>query len=677
MTQSASETRKRTVDFAGNRAGSGNGEDKHDAAGEGAAAKHRPAAQTGAPSEGDAPEAAESVTSLDMVLVDGARGPLRRLLPPARTTLRFARSLAGRPDVVARRSGEFAKELGRVVAGRSEVAPHKKDKRFADPAWSGNPLLRRVMQAHIATAQTAAKLVEEADLDWQDDERIRFSLTNLVAALAPSNTPLNPLLWKAVIDTGGRNAVTGIRRMASDLLSPPRVPSMVEPDAFTVGEDLAVTPGAVVFRSDVLELIQYEPTTPRVRAVPLLMVPPTINKFYIADLAPGRSIVEYYVNSGQQVFMVSWRNPDERHAEWGMDAYGRAVLDAMDAVEQITGSRQVALQAFCSGGIITSMLLAHLAVRGQLDRVAAASFAVTVLDWDRAGTVSALMDPEAVREATERSRREGGLGGRPGGHGAVAAEGLPRRRLAGRGVRVAAAQRPGLELLGQQLPAGQAAGGLRHPLLERRHGPDERGSAPRLHRTGAEQRAHQAGRRHDARHAGGPLRRRRRHLRHRRDRRPPVPLAVLLPDDAAARRGEPVRPVDQRAHRLAGESADQPEVDLPGRGLDPGRPGGVAGAGGDDQGLVVAGLHGLARRALRGGDSGPGAPRGEPRGARRRTGDVCLRKVAGRHEVAGRPAVPRRGCGRSRSAAARCGSRSVGAPTRRPRRCCCSTASAP
>src|SRR3954471_13128852 len=407
MTQSASETRKRAVDFAGNRAGSG----KEESAGDDAAAKQRPAAQTGAPSEGDAPEAAESVTSLDMVLVDGARGPLRRLVPPARTTLRFARSLAGRPDVVARRSGEFAKELGRVVAGKSEVAPHKKDRRFADPAWSGNPLLRRVMQAHIATAQTAAKLVEDAGLDWQDDERIRFTLTNLVDALAPSNTPLNPLLWKAVIDTGGKSAVRGVRRAVGDLVSSPRVPSMVEPDAFTVGEDLAVTPGVVVFRTDVFELIRYRPTTPQVREVPLLMVPPTINKYYIADLAPGRSIAEHYVSTGQQVFMISWRNPDERHADWGLDTYGQAVLDAMGAVERATGSRRVSLQAFCSGGIITAMLLSHLAAQGQLDRVAAASFAVTVLDWARAGTIGALMNPEAVREATEKSRKKGYLDG--------------------------------------------------------------------------------------------------------------------------------------------------------------------------------------------------------------------------------------------------------------------------
>jgi polyhydroxyalkanoate synthase len=178
-----------------------------------------------------------------------------------------------------------------------------------------------------------------------------------------------------------------------------------------VGADLAATPGAVVFRTDVFELIRYRPTTETVRAVPLLMVPPTINKFYIADLAPGRSIVEHYLSAGQQVFMISWRNPDERHAAWDLDTYGQAILDAMDAVERATGQEKVALQAFCSGGIITSMLLAHLAETGGLDRVAGLSLAVTVLDWARAGTVSALMDEESVKAATEKSRKKGYLDG--------------------------------------------------------------------------------------------------------------------------------------------------------------------------------------------------------------------------------------------------------------------------
>src|SRR4051795_6246587 len=374
-------------------------------------------------------EATEAATGLDMILVDAARGPLRRLVPPAGTALRLGTALARPPGTGARRTGELARELGRITVGRSELAPGKKDKRFADPAWTGNPLLRWAMQAHLATARTAWELIEDADLDWQDDERIRFTATNLVDALAPSNLPVvNPLSLKAAIDTGGGSAIKGLGRMVRDLATAPRVPSMVEPDAFTVGEDLAATPGKVVFRTPVFELIRYTPTTETVREVPLLMVPPTINKYYIADLAPGRSIVEHYLNAGQQVFMISWRNPDERHAEWGLDTYGQAVLDSMDAGERATGSQRralaaraaverppgsgrVALQAFCSGGIITAMVLAPLAATGRQDRVAAASFAVTVLDWERAGTVSALMDEEAVKAATERSRKTGYLDG--------------------------------------------------------------------------------------------------------------------------------------------------------------------------------------------------------------------------------------------------------------------------
>ena len=359
-----------------------------------------------------AESAAEGALGLDMVLVDAARGPLRRMVPPASTALRFGAALARQPGTVARRTGELARELGLITVGRSELAPGRKDKRFADPAWTGNPLLRRAMQTHLAAARATWELIEDADLDWQDDERIRFTATNLVDALAPSNVPvLNPLGWKALIDTGGRNVVHGLRRMATDLAAPPRVPSMVEPDAFSVGEDLAVTPGVVVFRTEVFELIRYHPTTETVREVPLVIVPPTINKYYITDLAPGRSIVEHYVAAGHQVFMISWRNPDERHAEWGLDTYGQALLDAMDAVEQASGSERVALQAFCSGGIITAMVLAHLAAQGRQDRVSAASFAVTVLDWSRAGTVSALMDEESVRAATEQSRQKGYLDG--------------------------------------------------------------------------------------------------------------------------------------------------------------------------------------------------------------------------------------------------------------------------
>ena len=365
------------------------------------------------PAPADAPEqAAEAATGLDLVLVDAARGPLRRLIPPAGTAVRFVSALASQPRTVTKRALALGQELGRIAVGRSELAAGAKDKRYADPAWTGNPVLRRAMQLHLAGARAAWELIGDADLDWQDDERIRFTATNLADALAPSNNPiLNPLTWKAAVDTGGLSVLRGLRRLASDLRTAPRVPSMVDPDAFTVGEDLAVTPGVVVLRTDVFELIRYRPSTPTVREVPLLVVPPTINKYYITDLAPGRSIVEHYVASGQQVFMMSWRNPDARHADWGLDAYGDAVLDAMDAVEKASGSAKVAVQGFCSGGIVAAMVLGHLAASGGLDRVSALSLAVTVLDWARAGTISALMDPAAVQAATEKSAQKGYLDG--------------------------------------------------------------------------------------------------------------------------------------------------------------------------------------------------------------------------------------------------------------------------
>jgi polyhydroxyalkanoate synthase len=309
-------------------------------------------------------------------------------------------------------TGQLVGEIGRIGLGRSEVAPGPKDKRYADPAWSGNPLLKRAMQAHLVTAKAATQLIDDAELPYADDERIRFSLTNIVEALAPSNNPLlNPLTWKTAIDTGGRSAVSGTRRLIRDLSSAPRVPSMVEPDAFQVGTDLARTPGVVVLRTPVFELIQYTPTTPAVHAVPLVMVPPTINKFYIADLAKGRSIVEHMVAGGKQVFMMSWRNPDARHADWGLDTYGQAVLDAMAAAERITGSEQTNLMSFCSGGIITAMVLGHLAAIGEQHRVSSVCFAVTVLDQARGGTAGAFLDEKSAKSAVRASAKKGYLDG--------------------------------------------------------------------------------------------------------------------------------------------------------------------------------------------------------------------------------------------------------------------------
>jgi polyhydroxyalkanoate synthase subunit PhaC len=349
---------------------------------------------------------------LDLLLGDAATGMLRRVNLGG-SGLRLAAALAARPRLVAGRGAQLAGELARIGIGRSQVQPSRRDRRFTDPAWAGNPLLRAAMQAYLATGESVAGVVAEAGLDDRDAERVNFVLTNLIDALSPSNNPLlNPAAVKAALDTGGGSTVAGLRHFLSDMAVSPRVPSMVEPDAFEVGVDLAVTPGSVVLRTPVFELIQYRPVTATVRQVPLLIVPPVINKYYVLDLAPARSLTEYLVGAGLQVFMISWRNPDARHAKWDLDTYGQAVLDAMDATERITGSDKTAVAGTCSGGIIAAMVAAHLAHLGQQDRIAALTLLVTVLDQAHAGLASAVIDERTVRLAAAASSARGYLDGR-------------------------------------------------------------------------------------------------------------------------------------------------------------------------------------------------------------------------------------------------------------------------
>jgi len=357
-------------------------------------------------------ELADRAAPLDVLLVDAALGPVRRLAPNS-STVRFAARLAGRPVTTGRRLGGLAAELARVAVGTSTMAPSTKDRRFGDPAWTRNPLLRRAVQAYLAAAGTAGQLGEDAHLDWRDDQRMRLLVENLVEAAAPSNVPLvNPASAKAAIDSAGLNLVRGGLTFLRDMVAPPRIPEMVDRSPFEVGRTIAVTPGAVVLRTEVLELIQYRPQTGRVREVPLVIVPPTINKYYALDLAPGRSLIEYLVQSGQQVFVISWRNPDARYADWGLDTYVQSVLDALDAVQGICGTDRSALLGVCSGGIIASVAAAHLAATGQQDRLAAFALLVTVLDNARAGAAAALADRRLAAAATALSRRRGYLDGR-------------------------------------------------------------------------------------------------------------------------------------------------------------------------------------------------------------------------------------------------------------------------
>jgi polyhydroxyalkanoate synthase subunit PhaC len=354
----------------------------------------------------------ELAARLDLLLTSATRPFVSRMMPDA-TWSHFGANLAKNPSAVAGRVGALTRELGTIAAGKSDRAPVRADKRFTDPAWQENPLLHRAMQAYLAAAETAQALLADAHLDWRDNERMRFVLDLVVEGLAPSNNPLiSPLGWKAMIDTGGLSAVRGLKAFARDMLSKPRVPAMVEPDAYTVGETVAITKGAVVLQTAMFELIQYAPQTDKVREVPLLIVPPAINKYYLMDIAPGRSMIEYFVKQGQQVFVISWRNPQARHKDWGFDAYGGAMIQAMDAVQKIAGTDRTHVLGTCSGGILAAMTAAHLYDIGQGDRLASINLSVTVLDQTRAGFAAAAMSDRAAQAAIEASRRKGYLDGR-------------------------------------------------------------------------------------------------------------------------------------------------------------------------------------------------------------------------------------------------------------------------
>jgi polyhydroxyalkanoate synthase subunit PhaC len=353
-------------------------------------------------------------SGLDVMLTDAVLegGGVGRFLKPSAAGRTIA-GLARHPRRAASDAGRFGVEMARVAAGHSEARPSPGDRRFGERAWQENWLLRRVMQSYLATCETADRLISDADLDWRTERQARFAATNALDALAPTNFPWsNPAVLKETIDAGGANLVRGGRRFAHDMTRPPHLPASVDVTKFEVGGNLAATPGSVVLRTDAFELIQYRPSTKQVREVPLLFVPPTINKYYILDLSPGRSMAEWLLAQQQQVFTISWRNPDAAQGHFDLDTYAQAVLDARDAVAEITGQASVNVNAACSGGIITAGALGHLAAIGEQDKVGALTMMVCALDQARMGTAGALASRELAAAAVAESARKGYVDGR-------------------------------------------------------------------------------------------------------------------------------------------------------------------------------------------------------------------------------------------------------------------------
>ena len=311
----------------------------------------------------------------------------------------------------------WASTLQRFLGASAALVatPGRSDKRFSDAEWRDNPYFDFIKQAYLLTTHWADDLITRADeMDPHERDKAQFYLRQVSAALSPSNfVGTNPELLRMTLQESGENLVRGLKMMAEDIevgKGNLRI-RQVDARAFQLGVNMATTPGKVIFRNELIELIQYEPTTPDVYKRPLLIIPPWINKFYILDLNPEKSFIRWAVAQGLTVFVISWVNPDERLAEKGFEAYMReGILTALGCVEEATGERDVTAIGYCVGGTLLAATLAYMAAVGD-DRVQSATFFTTQIDFADAGDLKVFVDAEQLREVEEKMVEHGYLEG--------------------------------------------------------------------------------------------------------------------------------------------------------------------------------------------------------------------------------------------------------------------------
>ncbi|BBP68402.1 class II poly(R)-hydroxyalkanoic acid synthase [Pseudomonas sp. Seg1] len=349
-------------------------------------------------------QASENTLGLNPVV--GLRG--KDLLASARMVLKQA---IKQPIHSVKHVTHFGLELKNVLFGKSELQPAGDDRRFADPAWSQNPLYKRYLQTYLAWRKELHAWIDDSSLSPKDIARGHFVINLMTEAMAPTNTAANPAAVKRFFETGGKSLLDGLSHLAKDLVHNGGMPSQVNMGAFEVGKSLGVTEGAVVFRNDVLELIQYKPITEQVHERPLLVVPPQINKFYVFDLSPDKSLARFCLRNNVQTFIVSWRNPTKAQREWGLSTYIDALKEAVDVVTAITGSKDVNMLGACSGGITCTALLGHYAAIGE-KKVNALTLLVSVLDTTLDSDVALFVDEQTLETAKRHSYQAGVLEGK-------------------------------------------------------------------------------------------------------------------------------------------------------------------------------------------------------------------------------------------------------------------------
>jgi polyhydroxyalkanoate synthase len=360
-----------------------------------------------AAAEALAPEAAE-FASLDMAGF-------------AESTLAVLRRATGNPADVASAMLRFWTSLARIGpvatarwlgSAAEPPVPAGEDKRFADRSWTDNPGFFAVRQAYLAAARLTGDLLAAGAGDTVADAKAELATGFLLDALAPTNFLLtNPAAVKRAMETGGASLAAGARNFLDDLLRNGGRPRQVDASSFAIGENLAATPGKVVFRNELMELIQYAPQTPRVRAIPMLASPPWINKYYIMDLAPGRSFIEWAVQHERTVFAISYRNPDASMRDVTLDDYLiHGPRAALDVIADITGAAKIDITGLCLGGALTGMLAAYLVGTGD-DRIGSITLLNTMLDYSEPGALGAFTDERTVARLEEEMAAKGYLEG--------------------------------------------------------------------------------------------------------------------------------------------------------------------------------------------------------------------------------------------------------------------------
>jgi polyhydroxyalkanoate synthase len=336
----------------------------------------------------------------------GGFGGLGGLFPPAELG-RLAKAVLRRPKPVARRVADLAARLEHVGIGVDEQ-PGAQDRRFADRAWSANPVLQRLALGYLAACDAAEGSLEDADLDWRTTERLRLTLDNVVSALSPTNSLLtNPQSWKEIIDTGGQSLRAGLGNLLTDARSSAKLPTSVDKSAFELGRNLATTVGQVIHKTAVYELIQYQPRTDTVDAIPLLIIPSPVNKYYLLDLEPDQSVARAELDAGRQIFIASWVNPDASHADVGFDDYILGIVEMLDIVGAVSGSDSSHLLGLCLGGVLVFLAAAYLAAIRRQNLLASLTIGIAVLDFDRGPSSMAFLDRKGVERAIRRANGHG------------------------------------------------------------------------------------------------------------------------------------------------------------------------------------------------------------------------------------------------------------------------------